>query len=294
MIENLVKKKKGESVMVTLAKKRIRNNLNMICMFTGKTGGGKTWSGISYSEELDPDFDVARQVVFDFKQTMDLINEPWFKEKKIKIVLWDEPQISISNRAWQSKMNKLVNYLLSTFRHQNIILILCAPYKDFLDIQTMKLLHWEFQCSMIDRKNNQCIVYPKYQQYNPQKKKTYPHSPYIISKGGSAEMKTWRIKKPSKEAIKIYEQKKTEFTAGLNKDIQESLDTINNPVLDDKIKHGIPKKPLTEKQAEVLALVKLGMTQTSIAKKLGRNQSAISQTVAFIKKKLILENEISQ
>lgn len=38
MIENLIKKVPGESAIVTLTKKRIRLNLNMFCMFTGKLG----------------------------------------------------------------------------------------------------------------------------------------------------------------------------------------------------------------------------------------------------------------
>jgi len=228
MIENLIKKVPGESAIVTLTKKRIKLNLNMFCMFTGKLGSGKTWSGISYAIELDPKFDVDKQIVFDFRSCMNLINQDWFQAKKIKVILWDEPQITISNRAWQSQMNKLVNYLVSTFRHQNIILIMCAPYKDFLDSQTMKLLIWEFQCVSIDRKNKQCIIYPKYQQYNPQKKKTYPHTLNIIMKNKKREMKVWKVKKPSKEAINIYENNKTAFTTKLNENIQDTLDKIEN------------------------------------------------------------------
>ena len=227
MIENLIKKKKGESAIVTLTKKRIKLNLNMFCMFTGKLGAGKTWSGISYAQELDSEFDVDKQIVFDFRSCMNLINAEWFRNKKIKIILWDEPQISISNRAWQSQINKLVNYLISTFRHQNIILIMCAPYKDFLDVQTMKLLQWEFQCSRIERKNNQCIVYLKYQQYNPQKKKTYPHALFIIDNNHrEVKINTWAIEKPTKDAIKIYEDNKTKFTHQLNKSIQDTLDKL--------------------------------------------------------------------
>jgi len=229
MTENLIKKKKGESAIVTLTRKRIKQNLNMFCMFTGKLGSGKSWSGISYAQELDPNFDVDKQVVFDFRQTMTLINTDWFKAKKMKAIVWDEPQITISNRAWQSQMNKLVNYLISTFRHQNIVLIMCAPYKDFLDSQTMKLLQWEFQCSKIDRRRKQCIVYPKWQQYNPQKQKTYPHPLFVIVDNKMRMLTTWRINKPDKKAIDIYEKNKTTFTTGLNQSILDTLDKMETP-----------------------------------------------------------------
>ena len=282
MIENLIMKKKGESAIVTLTRKRIRLNLNMPCIFSGKLGSGKTWSGISFALELDPEFDVEKQVVFDFKECMNLINSDLFKSKKIKIIIWDEPQISISNRAWQSQMNRLVNYLFSTFRHQNIILIMCAPYKDFLDSQTMKLILWEFQCSKIDRKNNQCIVYPKYQQYNSVKKKTYPHALNVIINNKRVVMPTWRINKPPKEAIAIYEKKKTEFTTKLNNSIQNALDDMDKQPEEEDSK---PKKQLTEFQEKILECWKEGMIQKDIAKKLKRNASNICLNESYMRNK---------
>ena len=276
MIENLIKKKKGESAIVTLTKKRIKNNLNMFCMFTGKLGSGKTWSAISYAQELDNDFDVDKQVVFDFRQTMKLINEDWFKEKKIKVVVWDEPQITISNRAWQSQMNKLVNYLISTFRHQNIVLVLATPYKDFLDAQTMKLLQWEFQCSKIDRRKGKCIVYPKWQQYNSQKKKTYPHSLFVIEGGKRKKMVTWAINKLDKDSEKIYENNKTNFTSNLNKSIQDTLDNMEKVEEEGDVKEGGIKGELTELQKKIAEYWEKGMKQKDIAIELNENPAKIS------------------
>ncbi len=229
MIENQIIHKKGESSIITLAKKKLRLNLNFVGVFTGKLGSGKTYGMISFAQEADPEFDVDKQVVFDFKGVMNLTTQDWFKNKDIKIIGWDEPQITISNRAWQSQMNKLVNYLFSTFRHQNIVLLMAAPYKDFLDSQTMKLLHWEFQCSKIDRRKGECHIYLKYQQYNSDKKKTYPHPLYVIRDGKRKKMRVWRVKKPTKEAIKIYEKNKTTFTSKLNEDILKKLEEMEVP-----------------------------------------------------------------
>ncbi len=282
MIENLITHKKGESSIITMVKKRLKLNLNFVGMFTGKLGSGKTWSGISFLEELDPEFDADKQIIFDFRECMNLINSDWFKAKKRKSILWDEPQISISNRAWQSQMNKLVNYLISTFRHQNIVLIFCAPYKDFLDSQTMKLLHWEFQCSKIDRKKNHCVIYPKYQQYNPYKKKTYPHPLYVIVNHKRKLMRMWRIKKPSKKSIEIYEGNKTDFTTKLNKSIQDALDDMDRVK---EIKRRRDKKPLTELQEKILELWKKGMKQKDIAKELKKKAQQISKNEQYMRNK---------
>ena len=266
MIENQIKKVKGESAIVTLTKKRIRLNLNMFCMFTGKLGSGKSWSAISYALELDPDFDVDKQVVFDFKQTMNLINSEEFQKRKMKVIVWDEPQITISNRAWQSQMNKLVNYLISTFRHQNIILVMAAPYKDFLDTQTMKLLIWEFQCSSIDRKTKECLVYPKYQQYNPQKKKIYPHCLFVIKNNKQYKTPTWKILKPPKEAVEIYELNKTKFTTKLNRSIQDTLDKIDDK---DEDKDSILNKGSAKSREAKRLYIEFDGDTKKVAKELG-------------------------
>lgn len=291
MIENFIKKVKGESAIVTLTKKRLRLNLNLFCMFTGKLGGGKSWSAISFAQELDTNFDVDKQVVFDFRSCMNLINSDWFQAKKMKIVIWDEPQITISNRAWQSQMNKLVNYLVSTFRHQNIVLIMAAPYTDFLDSQTMKLLHWEFQCSSVDKKNKQCIVFPKYQQYNPYKKKTYPHPLYVIVNNKRVITRTWRINKPDDESTGIYEKNKVNFTSNLNKSIQNTLDDMEKiPKLKENNKLSsfydifTTTKSATTQGFKVLECWKVGIfNHKEIAEKCNTKPSNIS----YIEKNLI-------
>jgi len=228
-MKNIIKERKGEASMITYMKKRIKLNMNFLCLFEGPTGIGKSWTAISVAENIDPTFDYEKQIVFDFKSCMDLINSDWLKQKKIKIILWDEIQISISNRAWQSKMNRLVNYLLSTFRHQNIILIMTCPYRDFLDSQSMKLIHCIFECSGYDKKTSLSKVVPKFQQYNPIKKKIYPHKLFVITQENKIrELYFWHIKKPNKELIKIYERRKLEFTSMLNKEIVEEINGLSN------------------------------------------------------------------
>lgn len=256
-MKNLIMHKEGENSFITYIKKRIKHNLNFVCLFQGASGIGKTWSAISMAEQIDPEFDTERQVTFDFKETMTLINNEWFKQKKWKIIIFDEPQISISNRTWQSLANRMMNYLLSTFRHQNVILIFCSPYKDFLDSQSVKMIHCIFECMGVDKKKGLSKVRPKLQQYNSSMKKTYQHRLYVISQRKIRPMTEWFINKPSKESIDIYERRKTEFTSKLNKDIQKSLDDISS---DKKKKENEEvkidtRKPLTDKQEQVMKLL---------------------------------------
>lgn len=227
-MKNIVLFQKGETPFVTFIKRRLKKHLNFVCLFTGSLGIGKTYNGIRLAYDLDNNFDASKQITFDFEQTMGLINSDWFKALKIKVIVWDEPQISISNRAWQSQMNKLVNYLMSTFRHLGIVLIFCAPYIDFLDSQSMKLLHCNFKCLGINRREKLSKVRPYLLDWSSEMQKFYRHSLYCIHQKpiGVKKISFWDIRKPPKHLINIYEPKKVEFTTKLNKNIEITLDKM--------------------------------------------------------------------
>ncbi|MCX6748217.1 MAG: hypothetical protein NT076_01285 [Candidatus Pacearchaeota archaeon] len=271
--------KEGEDSWVRWIKKRIANNLNFICLFQGATGIGKTWSAMSMSEMIDNEFNV-NQIVFDFKELMSVINSDWFKQKKWKIIIFDEPQITISNRNWQSINNKLMNYLLSTFRHQNIILIFCSPYVDFLDSQSMKLLHCVFECVGVNKKTKLSRVRPKIQQYNSYMKKMYQHPLYVIRGKKTIALRDWFIPKPSNELIEQYELKKTGFTSSLNREIMIKLDKLNEDKQEETTQDNKPKpidtrKPLTDKQEQVMKLLANHQAQ-EVAKILSVSNAVVS------------------
>ena len=279
-MKNLVMYKKGKNSFARFILKRLKNNLNFMGLFFGETGSGKTWSAISLSQSIDPDFEV-RQIAFDFKEMMSIINADWFKAKKKKIIVFDEPQISISNRTWQSLTNKLMNYLVSTFRHQNIIVFFCCPYQDFLDSASMKLLHATLECVAIDKKKKLCIVKPLLPQYNSRMKKYYYHAVYVIRDGGAEALRMVGIKKPTDELIKQYEQRKEMFTSALNKSIEEQLEQIDKPKAKER-----REIELTLNQEDIENCWKEGMfKQKDIAEKLGKVSSQICVSIKSMRKK---------
>lgn len=285
-MKNIIMYKQGEDSFIRWIKKRISCNLNFISLFQGATGIGKTWSAISMAQMIDSEFNV-NQVVFDFKELMAVINSDWFKQKKWKIIIFDEPQITISNRNWQSVNNKLMNYLLSTFRHQNVILIFCSPYVDFLDSQSMKLLHCIFECVGVNKKTELSRVRPKIQQYNSYMKKMYQHPLYVIKGKKVIALRDWHIPKPSMDLIEQYEAKKSGFTSNLNKDIMNKLNELSEdkkPEANQGIKPIDTRKPLTDMQEKVLRL-SANHTATEVAQILGIGISSVSTHKKYALKK---------
>ncbi len=252
---------------------RIESNKNFIMMISGPTGSGKTWAGLCLGEMLDKNFNVDR-VIFKGAELMKLINSGELKTGSV--ILWDEAGIDLSSRTWQSVMNKMLNFLLQTFRHKNIILIMTAPYGDFIDVSSRKLFHAEFETAGINKAKKTCTIKPKLLQYNPSNKKWYRKYLKIIrEKGGLVKIERWAIPKPSKELIKEYETKREEFTTLLNKQIERSLVKIEKE-----------EDTLTDKQKEIEGFWKKGIyNRQYISSKIIMDESQLSRNIKWMKKK---------
>jgi len=290
---NLIKFREGEASFVRWIKRRIEQNKNFLSITKGSTGVGKSYANLSMAYELDNDFEI-RQVAFSFKEFMEILNSDWFAKKKWKQIIFEELQISAYNRNWQSLTNKLINYLFTTFRNQNVILYINTPYEDFLDSQTLKLIHAIFDCRGINRKENVQIVRPSILQYNSRMKKTYYHCLRVIRNGRTRKLKKWEISKPPKELIKPYEVKKTAFVNNLKASIERQINKLNEREEEQPKSEFEGKKQLLKEHIGVLDCWKQGIfSQTEIAKMLNKSQGAISRNELSMRKRGYMKEEYS-
>jgi ABC-type lipoprotein export system ATPase subunit len=87
------------------------NNVNLkinageFVLVCGPTGSGKSWTGLSIAELLDPEF-TADRVIFKARELMKLIRDGDLKPGSV--ILWDEAGIDLSNRNWQSVTNRML------------------------------------------------------------------------------------------------------------------------------------------------------------------------------------------
>ena len=278
---------------------RIRQNKNFVCLISGQTGSGKSWSALSIAEMLDPDFHM-RQVIFKGTELLALINSN--KLKRGSVIIWDEAGIDLSNRAWMSATNKLLNFVFQTFRHKGYILFFTTPYSDFVDKQTRRLFHCEMKTIKINFKNKTTKIKPLLLQWASFKQDFYRHRLQVnVAGGGFAPLDFWDVPAPSKELIDKYEILKTDFTSKLNAEIEAELNKIEGTKTDDAdkldeqkrivIENGIVddvkgKKSLTQLQMEVLLCWKRGVFSTSkIAGELGKKSDAISNRIKAMRQK---------
>lgn len=233
---------------------RIRQNKNCLITIVGSTGSGKTWSAMSICEKISEINKVpfgVDNIIFSLKELMVLINSGDLK--KGSCIIFDEPQVSISAREFQSQANKVFNYLLTTFRHRNFILFFCTPYEDLLDKTARKLFHAKFLTVSINRNTNLTKLKPFVVQYNSKYQKFYEKYLRIsfrkkgFYKNTIVPLRLWEVIKPSKELIRLYEHKKMVFTTKLNVSIERRLEIYES---ESDVKEY--RKDLTEKQKEVL------------------------------------------
>ena len=258
-------KAKNNSWARWMVSRTMKQNKNNLISVVGKTGSGKTLSAISICEIMskmdDVPFNVKEHVVFSLKELMDLINSGTLR--KGRRIVCDEFQVSISAREFQSKTNKVFNYVLSTFRHLNLTLFFCTPFETLLDKNTRKLFHGRFETMSINKKKQTCRIKPRFIEYSDYKADPYTKQMIVSFKDKKGMRKSrklfhWDIPRPSKDAEEDYETKKVKFTSTLNKNISLELNK-NNSLADKQVEKPVYRKPLTDKQErvmEVLAKIK--------------------------------------
>lgn len=275
--------------MVARTKRQNKNNLISI---VGKTGSGKTYSAISICEimsKMDGVPFTIDHIVFTLRELMDLINSG--KLKRGSKIIFDEPQVSISAREFQSEANKVFNYLLSTFRHRNLTLFFCTPFETLLDKNTRRLFHGRFETSNINRNTNTCRIIPRYIEYSDWKPDPYRKQLIVMFKDKTGNNKTkkvnyWDIPKPSKELIKQYEEKKLNFTDTLNKNISIRLkkyDESGKNLAAKEIRKSLT--PKQEKTMRIFANIKEGNKFERASEILGVSVGTVQERLRYSKKK---------
>lgn len=274
VIDKEILGKPKEKYWITYIKQRIRNNLNFLGFVSGPTGSGKSYSSLRICEELDPEFTIER-CVFGGLELMNLINSGVLKRGSA--IVFEEIGVALSSKNWQSITNKMINYLLQTFRHRNFILIMNSPYMDFVDASTRKLFHAEMRTVGKDYKKQEVKLKPQLIQYNSRLQKFYFKRLKVVRPEGKVPIDIWRVAKPSEPLRKLYEIKKKQYTDRLNKKICDELEAIEQK--------GKKHKVLSEVQQETLDLLKEGLNTKQIAVMRDRGLRSVQESIKQIKKK---------
>ena len=152
-----------------------RRRQNCLIAIAGAVGTGKSWLSLKMAESLDPAFRVktreqAKKILKERIIRKPLEFTKLLNENKLKtgsVVIIDEAGTSLSNRTWQSLNNRIINFILQTFRYKHLIVFFTLPNLTFLDIQARRLLNFYIETTGIDFVNRKTYTSIKRFQTNP-------------------------------------------------------------------------------------------------------------------------------
>ena len=275
---------------VVYIQNRIKKNKNFLGFVSGPTGIGKSYNALSICEQVDPTF-CKERIVTSIRGLLKLINSGTLTTGSA--IIWDEFGVAANSRAWQSIDNKIINFLLQTFRHRCFILLFTAPYFDFVDSAAQKLFHAEFICKGINYTEQTGQVKPFLLQYNSHKKKTYRKFLRFRSERGIGKLKLWNVKIPSEKLRKEYEEIKNSFTIDLNKELQRDLDNLENKKNAKQDKYEAEERILTEKQLKIVTSYQKYKNVARVAADCGTTTDNVYRHLAAVKKKGVILSKLN-
>ncbi|MHB1439992.1 MAG: hypothetical protein ACYCSO_05180 [Cuniculiplasma sp.] len=199
---------------------RIKKNRNLIALFVGDTGSGKSLASIRLAERVDPTFSVDR-VVFTVKEFLDLINAGL---PPGSVIVFDDAGLGINARLWQETSSRIFGMLTQGFRYKQILVFITVPDETFIERQSRKLVHIRFEST--DVQGLMKIKLLSRNTFDPE----HPLAKFPRIHRGISEIVVKMVKfhLPSDDLREKYETKKKEYMEKRFKEFQEELNLLDN------------------------------------------------------------------
>ena len=208
---------------------RIYRNQNVLGLFIGPTGSGKSYSAMELARSVDATFMPHKSVYFDVL--------PFIQEvvrgnlKRGNALILDDAGVFMNSRDWQSIQNRAISVVAQSFRYRNLITFITVPKWDYIDAQTRGLFNIIFVAT--HQQGVFKIFIPK-EVHKTLKQAdtflTYPRVPKPNSRiYKPITVKTARYRLVLEDIAKEYEAKRAIMIQRIQNEILEELEAaINN------------------------------------------------------------------
>jgi hypothetical protein len=189
---------------------------------TGQTGTGKSMCALAFADLIDPNFSADR-VVFTVKDFLELLKTL----PKGAVVVFDEAGVDFDARRSSSNKNIFFSNVLKTFRYRNIPTIFTLPHLAMLDKNARRLFHFWVKTRSIDYEREIC--WTSFYVINSEDDWSDTIKRFMVRVRDPKAKEKRKIakvgfKKPRKDLVDEYEQKKHEYVQAMLKDMQKRMD----------------------------------------------------------------------
>lgn len=193
---------------------------NALVSIYGEPGSGKSLSAVTLAKLIDDRFSLDF-LVFTPDEFLSVLDEA----ERGNVVIFDEAGVGLPAREWQSLQNKLLGYVLQTFRYQNICVIFTTPHVSYIDKQVRHLINYSAVALGYDAKRDAFLTRWYVRQNNPFAD-TPAYEPFALFEDGKkVELGDVYIPLPH-ELIDDYEEKARKRKTDIRKEALKKIEAM--------------------------------------------------------------------
>jgi hypothetical protein len=202
-----------------------KSNKNWLGIVCGGTGSGKTYSAMRLCENIDPTFNIDR-IVFSIGDFLKLINSG--KLQKGQAIIFDEAGVGMDAKTWYSISNRLMGYLIQTFRYLNLAVVFTTPSIKYIDKGIRGLFHARIETKGINKRKQTVKTKIYFLKLNFDGD-TIHYLPRIRAPGTKRiiVIDHYNFSLPSSKLIDEYEAKHRIWKDALGKDIGKEVEGLS-------------------------------------------------------------------
>jgi hypothetical protein len=122
---------------------REHKGINSIMLILGPRGIGKTYLAMKVAETLSEKMHGRKftvdDVAFDLSEILSRIKYHEDNNEKWAWILFDEAGLEIFARNFMDDINKVMSYVMQSFRSTKVNLIVCVPHPDMVDLHVRNM-----------------------------------------------------------------------------------------------------------------------------------------------------------
>jgi hypothetical protein len=205
----------GRQLVYDLFRQRLRENRNLVILFSGRVGGGKSYGSLSVADYLVPEMKVG----YDLKSLVYSIEEFIQQIKTLppgEVVIMDEAGVTAGSRDFASRENKVLSKVIQSIRYLQHCSIFSLPNINFLDKSIRLMIDVVFDHPGELRQGE----FSPYVPVLSDDGKDVVMSPFTI---GSKVIRTVYFPLPRPSLIADYERKRRQHNMEQLDELQESI-----------------------------------------------------------------------